>query len=129
MKITAVDHITINMKDVDKTFAFYENVLGFEKKEEVDMGDHVLHLYELPMSIKLELIEYKNPQKVLQTENTDVGIYRHFAVVADDLEACRELCEKAGYGINMYPTYLDQIKKTVMLIKDPNGVEIEVVQG
>lgn len=127
MKITGVDHITVNMREPEKSFAFYEKVLGLEKLESVDMGDHVLHLYCLP-GMKLELIEYKEKQKVVSASNTDIGVYRHFAICVDNLEECRRLCVKAGYGINLEPEFISQINKTVMLIRDPNGVEIEVIE-
>ena len=29
----------------------------------------------------------------------------------------------------MYPEYIEQIGQTVMLIRDPNGVEIEMIQA
>ena len=59
----------------------------------------------------------------------DIGIYRHFAVCTDDLEELKERCKEEGYALNLEPTYIEQIKKTVMLVKDPNGVEIEVIQN
>ncbi len=129
MKVLSVDHITINMNNVEKTIIFYEDIFGFVKNREVDMGDHILYLYQLPGNIQLELIKYKEEQKNWSTNNTDTGIYRHFALSVDNLEECREKCEKAGYGINLYPKYIKEINKTVMLVKDPNGVEIEVIQA
>ncbi len=128
MKVLAVDHITINLVKKEESFAFYENVFGLVKKEEKNMGDHVLHLYQLP-GVILELIEYVDEQKLVQTANTDIGIYRHFAVTVDDIEAFRAACEKAGYGINLEPSFVEKLGKTVMLVKDPNGVEIELIQA
>lgn len=128
MKVTNLDHITVNLVKVQESFSFYEDIFGLKKIEDVDMGDHILHLYQLP-GAKLELIEYKEEQKIIRTNNTDTGIYRHFAVCVDDLGECRALCEKAGYGINLYPEFIPQIGETVMLVKDPNGVEIEVIQA
>lgn len=128
MKILDVDHITINLINVKDSCQFYENIFGFDKISDIDMGDHILHLYKLS-KLKLELIEYKTKQKRVQAENVNTGIYRHFAMVVDDLEEYRKACEAAGYGINLMPTYISQINKTVMLIKDPNGVEIELIQA
>lgn len=128
MIITAVDHITINLTAVEESFDFYEKVFELKKTEEVDMGDHILHLYQLP-SAKLELIEYKEEQKVVQAGNTDIGVYRHFAVCTDDLKKLEKRCKEEGYGINLEPSYIEQIGKTVMLVKDPNGVEIEIIQN
>jgi lactoylglutathione lyase len=128
MKITGIDHITVNCIDTEKAFAFYENILELEKRETVDLGDHVLYYYALP-GVKLELIGYKNPQKEWKTGNTDVGIYRHMALVVDDLNGLYERCKQAGVKINLEPKYIQELKKKVMLIVDPNGVEIETIQG
>ena len=127
MKILSVDHITINMKAPDESFSFYEKVLELKRESVVDMGDHVLYLYRLP-GMRLELIEYKLAQKHLQTENTNVGIYRHFALLTDDIEDLHRRCEAAGCGINMKPTFVEKLGRIVMLIRDPNGVEIEIIQ-
>ena len=85
MEIKCVDHITINMVNVKESFDFYENVIGLKRIKNVDMGDHELYLYGLS-DIKLELIEYKEDQKHICAGNTDVGVYRHFALCVYDLE-------------------------------------------
>ncbi|OPX42785.1 metallothiol transferase FosB [Ruminiclostridium hungatei] len=127
MKLAGIDHITINCSDINGSFRFYEEVLNLKRLGDVDMGDHILHYYQLS-DIKLELIEYKEAQKIYKTGNTDTGLYRHFAVYTDDIEEIRSRCKEKGYAINLNPTYLPQIDKTVMLIVDPNGVEIEIIQ-
>jgi lactoylglutathione lyase len=129
MKITSIDHITINCVDKDASFHFYEEILGLKKIEDVDLGDHVLYYYGLPGGVRLELIGYKNPQRKWETGNTDVGIYRHMAVEVDDLDVLCESCKKAGVKINLEPKFIPEINKKVMLIVDPNGVEIETIQA
>jgi len=129
MKITNVNHITINCVDKNAAFRFYENLLGLKKIEEVDMGDHILYYYGLPDGIRLELIHYKETQKKWSTGNTDLGIYRHLAVEVDDLNELYKNCKIAEVKINLEPKYIPQIKKTIMLIVDPNGVEIELMQA
>ena len=127
MKLLAVDHITINLLKPAESFRFYGEVLGLTHLRDVDLGDHVLHMYQLP-GTQLELIEYKEAQKAVQAGNTDVGVYRHFAIATDDLEEARRRCEGAGWGINMQPSFIPQLGARVMLIRDPNGVEIEMVE-
>lgn len=128
MKLTGLDHIAINCRDMENTRKFYESVFGLKRLDDIDMGDHVLHYYQLP-GIRLELIEYKKPQKNWKTGDTDTGIYRHFALCADDLQEIEKRCDNGGFGINLRPTYIDGIGKTVMLVVDPNGVEIEVIRS
>lgn len=127
MRITGVDHITVNCSDIANARKFYEEVFELKRLNDVDMGDHILHYYQLP-GVRLELIEYKNKQRNLQTNNTDTGIYRHIAVCTDDLQEVKRRCDAGGYKINLQPSYIPEIGKTVMLVVDPNGVEIEVVQ-
>ena len=127
MKITGVDHITINCKDLEASIRFYEGLLGLEKSDIVDLGDHALYYYMLP-GTRLELINYENEQKVLSTGNTDVGIYRHIALVTDDLDGIYQAIKEAGYKINLPPTMIPEIGKRIILIVDPNGVEIEFIQ-
>ena len=128
MKITAVDHFTINCCKLPESIDFYENVLGLSLIKIVDLGDHVLHLYQLP-GVKLELIEYKDEQKQIITGKTDIGIYRHMAVRVSDLEEAYQRCQEAGCPINLKPTKIQQLNDLyIMLIVDPNGVEIEMIQ-
>jgi lactoylglutathione lyase len=47
----------------------------------------------------------------------------------DDLEVLYERCKKAGVKINLEPKFISELKKRVMLIVDPNGVEIEIIQA
>lgn len=126
--ILKVDHITINLLKVKESLDFYENIIGLVKDREVDMGDHRLHLYKMSEDTKLELIEYVEEQRKVQAENTDVGVYRHFALTVDDIEEVHKKCTKAGYGINSAPAYIPQLKMQSMLVKDPNGVEVEFLQ-
>lgn len=128
MKVTALDHITINCVNIESARDFYESVLRLTELDTVDMGDHVLHYYQLP-GCRLELISYKTPQKTVTAGNTDIGVYRHFAVTVDDLDAMERTCVEKGCKIRMRPTFLPQIGRTVMLIEDPNRVEIEIIQG
>jgi lactoylglutathione lyase len=128
MIITAVDHITINCFKLQESFDFYEKVLGLSRINTFDMGDHVLHYYQLP-GVKLELIEYKNEQTHVITGNTNVGIYRHLALRVDDIEEAYRRCQQAGCRINLKPTAIKLLNdRIIMLIVDPNGVEIEMIQ-
>ncbi len=128
MKITSVDHFTINCFKLQESLDFYENVLGLSLIKSVDLGDHVIYLYQLP-GVKLELIAYKEEQKHIITGKTDIGIYRHLAVRVDDIEEAYRLCREAGCPINLKPTKIKLLNDMqIMLIVDPNGVEVEMIQ-
>jgi len=128
MKVIGIDHVTVNCSDIEASEKFYSGLFGLKKLEVVDMGDHVLHYFQLP-GVKLELIEYKDPQKNIVSHNTDTGIYRHMALTVEDFDSLYSACTSEGVPINLEPSYIEQIDKTVMLIQDPNGVEIEVIKA
>lgn len=82
MKITGIDHVTINVVVMKESIDFYENTLQLQKGDFVDMGDHVIQYFSMDDFSTLELIQYKY--------------------------------ETEGF--------------TNFLCKDPNGVEIEILE-
>jgi lactoylglutathione lyase len=128
MILQRIDHITINVKNLDASLSFYRDALGLERLESIDMGDHVLDYLGLPGGIKLELISYKFGTNQLTTAATDAGIFRHIAFVADDLDSVLMRCEKFGARIRLRPQHVEKLGCRTMLIEDPNGVELEFMQ-
>lgn len=128
MLLKSIDHITINVTNLEKTFEFYEKVLDLKRLNSVDMGDHTLYYMSLPGECKLELIKYDFENPTINANNTDLGIYRHIAFIVDDIEEIKNSCDKYGVNIIVQPTYFDKFDCKAMLIEDTNGVEIELIQ-
>ena len=126
--ITGIDHVTINMMDRDASFKFYEEVLGLKRLNEVDMGDHKLTYFFLNGVTRLELIEYYNDDPGQPQPSDGKGIYRHVALITDDIGEIFERCVKSGVEIMMEPTEVEKLEWAGMLIRDPNGVELEILQ-
>ena len=127
MKVKALDHITINLKEVEKSFEFYETLFGCEKINTIEMGEKFNHFYRLSGNVRLELLQYNVPKDTISGAHTDLGKLRHFAVVVDSVDEAKAICDKMGYKINMQPTFVEKIQCKIMMIEDPNGVEIEVM--
>ena len=128
MKILAINHITINVKDLEKTKAFCADVLKLPEAGFVHMGDHTLTYYQLTPDTRLELIDYLTEQKTASVTETDLCIYRHFCLETDDLEGVASDCRAAGVPIRKAPGWVENLQCSTMLITDPNGVEIEIIQ-
>ena len=128
MKMTGLDHITVNVKDLDRSKAFYGDVLGLKEAGSVQMGDHTLTYYELPQGVRLELIDYEAKEEPKDIKETDTGTYRHVCLVAAQLDEVYSTCRNKGVSIRKAPSYVDQLGCRTMLITDPNGVEIEIIQ-
>lgn len=128
MKITGLNHITINVVDLEKSEEFYKTVLGLEGKGFIDMGDHTLTYFELPQKVRLELINYVGKADKKEIEETTRGIYRHFCLETDNLEEMKNLCLHKGIPVRKEPSYAEKLSCSTMLITDPNGVEIEIIE-
>lgn len=126
--LKAINHITVNMTDKEKSFQFYGEILGLKKLNDVDMGDHCLYYYELPGDCRLELIEYKFKSSLRSGAHTDRGVYRHFALETDDLDALKDTFVQHSVKILEGPKPSDKLGVTFMLVEDPNGVEVEFVE-
>ncbi len=128
MKFSGLDHITVNVKNLEQSEKFYGDLLGLEKTGFIDMGDHTLTYFRLPREVRLELIDYADKAAAGDIKETDTGIYRHFCLVTDQLAELHALCVKQGIFVRKSPSYVEKLQARTMLITDPNGVEIEIIQ-
>ncbi len=126
MKVTGVNHITVNVIDVEVSKAFYENVLGLKQCNYIDLGNHRLTYYQLPQGVLLELIDYDEKDTPVPVPDTHVGMYRHLCLEVDDLDGLYKICCDNGVTIVTEPAYIEKLGRTNMLITDPNGVELEI---
>ena len=126
MKLTGLNHITINVKNLEESKAFYEKVFGLKQCGFIHMGDHTLTYYQLPQDVLLELIDYEKKVPAGAMRETDTGIYRHLCLEADSLEELNRRCEQEGVYVRSAPAYVEKLGRHNMLLVDPNGVEIEV---
>ena len=76
MKITGLNHITINVTDLAASVNFYKIVLGLTENGFIDMGDHTLTYFDLPQNVRLELIDYADKGAKKDYKETDIGTYR-----------------------------------------------------
>lgn len=130
MIVKTIDHITINVKDLAKSFDFYEKVLGLQKQDfTMDMGFGIVYYMTLPGGTQLELIDYRINERSLTTKDTDLGIYRHVAFTVDSLDEIKKRCLEWGAEIVLDKDYNEWLNCYVMLVTDPNGVEIEFVEN
>lgn len=128
MKLTGLDHLTINVIDLEKSRQFYENVLELSPCGFIDMGDHTLTYYALPQGVRLELIDYEEKDTPVPVSELHIGMYRHFCLVADSLSELMENCRKYHVQVRKEPSFVEKLGRNNVLIVDPNGVEIEVFE-
>lgn len=129
MEIKAINHITINVKDLEKTKEFYGKLLGLRELPPVVIeGVQTVYYYELPGKVKLELIDYEDEIPASCQSELALGSCRHFAFEVDDIRALEEALNQAGYYFHLPVGYAEPFGCTAGLIRDPNGFELEFVQ-
>jgi glyoxylase I family protein len=127
MRIHSIDHVAINVKDLDASAAFYEGVLGFRRLQTVPMDGFSITYFEIPGGARMELFSYEGWSKDTEREESDVGL-RHLAFVVDDVAGSEKMLREKGVKIVLPTTDIPSLGAKVMLFLDPNGVTLEFCQ-
>jgi len=123
-----LDHIAINVDNMEKSIHFYNKVLCLEILNSVDMGDHHIQYFDLGHGSRLELIKYNFKSEKPDFSVLDKGIYRHLALETDNAYSIYERVIKKGITPCSKPSFQGKLGFINFLIEDPNGIEIEILQ-
>jgi glyoxylase I family protein len=145
-RIIAADHTGITVSNLERSLAFWRDVLGFEfshtahQKGErpeqitgVKGADLKLAVLKTPTGHKIELLEYYAPSdrnKQNDLRPCDLG-HVHVALIVDDLDAVLERIASLGWKASGKPQILDHgpnAGKRVVYVHDPDGTTIEFMQ-
>lgn len=126
--ITGINHFTINVLNQEQSDTFYSEIFHFEKLEAIDMGDSCITYYSLPGNIRLELINYYTKEPQSTNTQKSLGCFRHLAFEVDNLDSYYDIFLKFKVPVIMPPTLMEKLHCRGMLIQDPNGVELELVE-
>ena len=123
-----LNHITINVTNMQDSISFYSTFLNLSQNTTVDMGDSQIVYFSLPGAMQLELIDTFQENDCATTSQTARGKYRHLAFEVDHLDDWYRKCLLLQIPVIMPPTILKPLQCIAMLIHDPNGVEIEFTE-
>ena len=90
MKISKIDHVSINVTDIKKSLDFYGRVLGLKQQQTVDCGEFDITYFALPDGSRLELFDYHGKNRNNLREESEVGL-RHIAFQVEDVAAHEKL--------------------------------------
>ena len=142
---TTLDHVGFTVSDLDRSLAFYRDLLEMEVLwERVYEEEYVRTLVGYPTlrlrcaylqipgsTAKVELLEYQNvPREQVELRRADPG-NAHLALAVNDLDGlCRRL-KQAGVKFVSEPVVSTaghyQGAKTVYL-HDPDGISVQLVE-
>jgi catechol 2,3-dioxygenase-like lactoylglutathione lyase family enzyme len=145
-RIIAADHTGITVSNLERSLAFWRDVLGFElshtahqtgelAREITGVADAEIKLAVLraPGGHKIELLEYLAPpdrRKLVDLRPCDVRSV-HVALLVDDLDAALKSIEASGWKAAGKPQTLKtgpNAGKRVVYVRDPDGTTIEFMQ-
>jgi len=144
-RIVAADHTGITVSNLERSLAFWRDVLGFEfshsahQKGErpeqitgVKGADLKLAVLKTPSGHKIELLEHFAPadRRCVDLRPCDVG-HMHVALIIDDLEAVLQKIAASGWKAAGKPQTLTSgpnAGKRVVYVRDPDGTTIEFMQ-
>lgn len=128
MGIKAIDHITINIKNLEKSLEFYGNVLELNALPVIKTKEQDVYYFELPGNTRLELIHYHGQISESEDSSLALGSCRHFAFEVDDIKETEQRIKNAGYTFHLPIAYTDTYGCTAGLMCDPNGFELEFLE-
>ena len=129
MKVRGIDHVSINVRDLEASARFYTEVLGFRRLETVAMGGGFsITYFGIPGGGRLELFDYHGASRQTPREESEVGL-RHLAFTVDDVAGVERLLRARDVPIVLPTTDIPALGARVLLFLDPNGVTLEFCQS
>jgi glyoxylase I family protein len=145
-RIFVADHTGITVSNLERSVAFWRDVLGFELSHTAhqtgEMASEItgvagaeikLAVVRAPGGHKIELLEYLAPPERkphVDLRPCDVGSV-HVALIVDDLEAILSAINASGWKGAGKPQTLQSgpnAGKRVIYVRDPDGTTIEFMQ-
>jgi catechol 2,3-dioxygenase-like lactoylglutathione lyase family enzyme len=144
-RILAADHTGITVSNLERSLAFWRDVLGFELSHTAHQTGELareitgvagaeirLAVLKAPGGHKIELLEYLAPsdRKHVDLRPCDVGSV-HVALLVDDLDAVLNAIAASGWKAAGKPQTLKtgpNAGKRVVYVRDPDGTTIEFMQ-
>jgi catechol 2,3-dioxygenase-like lactoylglutathione lyase family enzyme len=144
-RIVAADHTGITVSNLERSLAFWRDVLGFElshtahQKGEfaqeitgVEGAEIKLAVLKTPGGHKIELLEYLAPRDRRRPNLRPCDVaFVHIALLVDDLEAVLDKISASGWKAAGNPQILTKgpnAGKRVVYVRDPDGTTIELMQ-
>jgi catechol 2,3-dioxygenase-like lactoylglutathione lyase family enzyme len=143
-KIIGTNHTSFTVSDMDRTLAFFCDVLGFDLlnrgRRDPDFISRVVAIPGADIEVayiqgpghRLELIQYHGPDGRRQVESRpcDAG-FAHVAFDVDDIDAAIAASEAVGVHPLGPPQDLDRGPNKggrVVYTRDPDGITVEFIQ-
>jgi catechol 2,3-dioxygenase-like lactoylglutathione lyase family enzyme len=121
-RIRHIDHVALTVKDIERSIAWYRDVLGLERRHEEVWGGVPAMMYAGETSLALFPAATANPKAA--PDRHDSLTMRHLAFQVDRENFLRAQAELRGLGIPF--SFEDHQISHSIYLNDPDGHEIEL---
>ena len=126
------DHVTLTVADLEKSLAFYQDILGFPMLGQLYFHDergYVITYLQFGNSV-LELFSFEKAATIHHTWNPDETVLgmKHIGMLVDDVFAVAERLKAAGVRI-IYPPNHALGSVDTCFFADPDGNALELING
>lgn len=112
-----IDHLNLEVANLDETIGFYKNLFGFEiRKEQPEQNSKIIGNDDVKLCL-YETDGFKYEKKG----------FHHFGLYVENFEEAVDKCKELGIKIN-YGGPVKWESSTSIYIVDPNGYEIELTE-
>ncbi len=153
--IFGIDHLNLVVADLDRSLAFYTELLGFRQTQRTVLeGEWIGQIVGLPNARaevafieppaktagtpRIELLQYLSPEGEALELNSVANTrgLRHLALRVEDIAAMKAHLESHGVSFFGEPVVVPEgiiqraggVKKTLVYFLDPDGVILELAQ-
>jgi len=124
------DHVAITVKAMERSVAFYRDLLGFEVLGQLLLRDGTFKIVYLRSgSACVELFEFRDNDAQTAVGVPDpVGGFKHLALQTDDVDAVAAKLKAAGTVFTVEPKDASGGVR-LAFFRDPDGNLLELVSG
>ncbi len=122
-------HTSIRTSDMDRTVAFYTDVLGMElvRQKAVAERNLTISFLEAGGGHQIEVLRVDG-QTAFQVPSYGERVFDHLAFEVSDLDGVMAACPGRGGQVVEEPFQLPGSTSLYAFIQDPDGVIIELIQ-
>lgn len=132
IKVTGLDHIVLNVADIDRSLKFYTEVLGLqgERVDEFRAGKVGFPSVRINRETIIDLFLQENPVASAAPESKTEGNLNHFCLVvgAEDFAGITEYLREHGVAVRRGPIsrWGARGQATSVYFLDPDRNELEI---
>lgn len=118
--ITGIDHLNLNIKDIEKSKKFYKDVFDLEEKEKgISSAGNPYTIIGKKNGFYLCLYES------IKGNEVPIGFLNHFGVHITNFDEILPKLDERGISYQ-YGGHVEYERSRSVYIVDPNGIEIEI---